>query len=967
MAAARGGAATGSSRALTRQLGLLDVFALSTGAMFSSGFFLLPGIAFAMAGKWFVAAYALSAVLVIPALFSKAELASAMPRSGGTYYFLERSMGPLVGTVGGLGTWLAMGLKNAFALVGLGAYVLLFYDIDMTMVAVAGAVGFTLINIFGVKETARLQRWFVFALLGILGAFLVAGVVHLEGVGRLQTLGSELAAAPGADLEGVLATIGLVFVSYAGLTKVTGVAEEIRNPDRNIRRGMILSLGAAVTVYTLGALLLLLVADPEVFKTDLAPIATAAESVFGWMPGRVGVIVIFVAAAAAFASTANAGILSASRYLLAMGRDNLIPKPFQKVGRFGTPTLAILFTGGFIVVTLLTLDVISLAKLASAFQLLMFALVNLAVIVMRESQLRTYHPQVRAPLYPWLQIFGILSSIGLILELGRLAVLFTLALFTLGVVWYFAYGKRRSQRGGAILHWFERLGRDRSEGLEREIWSILKDTGLKAGNHYLEAIDRARILEVEESVSFPVLASRAARLLGPRIPMGEEAIAAEFVRGVRSGLVPVADGIALPHFRAPGLGQHELIVARARGGITIEVEEGAGPAEVTQVVHAIFFLVSPEELPGEHLRILAKLASLLEQPAFVDTWAAAPGTESLRSLLRSSAIQEVDDQLAKGAIAQRDGRTWKPRDPEYWFSDVLVVNPSYGAGRAVLDLSERLARDDAKTRLTILHTREGEDLRDPEAALLDAEAQVAAEALLDRISRPLRSSGIEVQTRVLVGEPWVETIRQVIRDRHDLVLVAVDASQPGGPDAFTRHLLRKCPCPVLTLAPGEEVRIRRVVAAIDAAAEDPAHQALNAQILGAARRVARRSGAELHVAYAWYFPGGGLLSERGVSDTTIHSARRRQREYHDEVFKKALQGFEAEGVPLHRHLLEGRPGTAIPAFAREQEMDLIVMGTVTRTGIAGYFSGNTAEDVLARASRSVLAIKPPGFVTPIEL
>lgn len=89
---------------LQRTLTLFDVYAISTGAMFSSGFFLLPGLATAKAGPAAILAYFLAGVLVLPAMFSQAELSTAMPKAGGTYYFLDRSLGPMAGTVGGLGT-----------------------------------------------------------------------------------------------------------------------------------------------------------------------------------------------------------------------------------------------------------------------------------------------------------------------------------------------------------------------------------------------------------------------------------------------------------------------------------------------------------------------------------------------------------------------------------------------------------------------------------------------------------------------------------------------------------------------------------------------------------------------------------------------------------------------------------------------------------------------------------------------
>ncbi len=115
---------------LKKELGLFDVFAISTGAMFSSGFFLLPGLAASHTGASVILAYLLAGILIMPAMFSIAEISTALPRSGGAYFFLDRSLGPMMGTVGGIGTYVALILKTAFALVGIGAYATLFFDIQ---------------------------------------------------------------------------------------------------------------------------------------------------------------------------------------------------------------------------------------------------------------------------------------------------------------------------------------------------------------------------------------------------------------------------------------------------------------------------------------------------------------------------------------------------------------------------------------------------------------------------------------------------------------------------------------------------------------------------------------------------------------------------------------------------------------------------------------------------------------------
>ena len=137
---------------LKRQLKLWDVFAISSGAMISSGIFVLPGLAFAKSGPAMILAYILAAVLIIPTMLAKSELSTAMPKSGGTYFFIDRSMGPLLGVFGGFANWFSLSFKSAFALIGLGSFAVLIYlDIstfELKLIAVSVCLLFTLLIIF---------------------------------------------------------------------------------------------------------------------------------------------------------------------------------------------------------------------------------------------------------------------------------------------------------------------------------------------------------------------------------------------------------------------------------------------------------------------------------------------------------------------------------------------------------------------------------------------------------------------------------------------------------------------------------------------------------------------------------------------------------------------------------------------------------------------------------------------------
>ena len=605
---------------LHKELTLFDVYAISTGAMFSSGFFLLPGIAAAQTGSSLPLAYLLAAVLILPAMFSMAELATAMPRAGGAYYFLDRSMGPLVGTIGGLGTWLALILKSAFALLGMGAYLVIFFDVPIKPLAVALTVVFAVVNVFGAKESSGLQRLLVVVLVGIMAFFLAQGAFYVLQGDQLGVSLTRLKEEPflAGGLDGLFATAGLVFVSYAGLTKVASVAEEVKDPDRNIPLGMFLSLLTATVVYVLGVALMGAVLPIEAFHKDLTPVATAGETIFTWVPKTVGLALVVASAIAAFASTGNAGIMSSSRYPLAMARDKLLPKPFARLSkRFHTPVLGIVATAAVMIALIVAFDITAVAKLASAFQLMLFGMVSLAVIVMRESRIAYYQPGYRSPLYPWLHIAGMIIPAWLITEMGWLAILFTAGVIVLCVAWYLLYARDRVERGGAIYHVFERLGREVWRGLDDELRTIMAEKGLTEEDPLEELVTGAEIIRLAEPASYEDAIDLASLSLGVHFPTLDAATIAERLREKqRLGLVPVTHQAALPHLLLPNVARCQLILMHAPNGIRIKRVGKKGH----DTVNALILLTGPDDDAGRHLRILAHIASRVEREGFAKEW-----------------------------------------------------------------------------------------------------------------------------------------------------------------------------------------------------------------------------------------------------------------------------------------------------------------------------------------------------------
>ncbi len=596
---------------------------MATGSTLSSGFFLLPGLAFAQTGPSFVLAYLAASLPMIPGVFCVAELATAMPRSGGLYYVVDRGLGPMIGAVGGLGVWMVVVLKSSFALVGAGAYLRIFApDLDITPIAIGLAVLFGIINLGGAKKSGAFQSVLVTVLLLLLSFFI--------GYGSTQTQAERFANLFVVNADAFLGTSALLCVSFIGMTKIASLAEEIRNPERNIPLAMFLALGTALIVYFGGAMVILGASDPTQLKGSLTPAALAAESIIG----PVGKILITVAAVFAFSSVANAGIMSASRDPLAMSRDQLLPSFFSRLSKRNIPVNTILLTVGAILLVLFTLDPTKIAKLASAFHLLMFALVCLTVIIMRESRIPSYDPGFHVPLYPWLPLFGILLPFFYIYELGLMAILFAAGLMTIGIIWYFAFARRRVQRGGAIFHVFARLGELKYEGLDTELREIMREKGLRKEDPFDDIIARAVIIDLPGVDAFEDVVARAAGALAAKTGRSAGALEEQLLNGTRQGGTPVSRGAALPHIRLANLPEPQLVIARTAQGVKIDlVAEFWGPEVAEKPVYAFFFLASAQAHHGRHLRMLAQIAERVDHENFVEDWMDARNEQDLKEIL----------------------------------------------------------------------------------------------------------------------------------------------------------------------------------------------------------------------------------------------------------------------------------------------------------------------------------------------
>jgi len=427
---------------LERTIGLVGGLAIGIGTMIGAGIFVFPGLAAGDAGPAAALSFAIGGVVALLVALPTSELATAMPRSGGGYYFISRSMGTGFGAVVGLGLWLGLVFASAFYLVGLGHYatavlaeVGIALPIDPVIpVGLAFGVALTALSIGGTENTAAIQNVVVGVLLVILTVFLSYGVLDAIGVFGGGSVPEEFFS---QGQFAVLTTAALVFTSYLGFAQVATVAGEIKQPARNLPRAMVGSVLVVAVFYVVT----IFVATSAFGADRLGTLGeTAMVEVAREFLGFPGAVAILVAGLLATFSSANASILSASRAVYALSRDALLPRRAGAINlRFGTPHVALLAAGGPILVLVATGQVELLAEVASFLHLVMYGLLCVALIVLRRRDPEWYAPTYRIPAYPVLPAAGALASFGLIAFMDPVSIGVGVVVMLVSYLWYRYY------------------------------------------------------------------------------------------------------------------------------------------------------------------------------------------------------------------------------------------------------------------------------------------------------------------------------------------------------------------------------------------------------------------------------------------------------------------------------------------------------------------------------------------------
>ncbi len=454
-----------SQTTFTRDLGLFDATMLGVGAMIGAGIFVLTGIAAGEAGPASILAFALNGLVTLLTAFAYAELASAIPRAGGGYSFVRMAFSGSTGFIAGWMLWFAYTVACSLYALGFAGYSLEFLEryapgLTGMLLGIAGehptalfitaSVGafFIWLNARGAAVTGKAENVLTVSKLAILGIFVLFGLskVVQEPARAIESFDPFLPNGVG----GVLIAMGLTFIAFEGYDLIATVAEEIKDPEKNIPRATFISLGVTVTMYLLILFVALAAIDPEgmpswqfLGKYQETAIVRAAA---GFMP-TIGVALIVFGGLLSTMSALNATVMAASRVAFSMGRDLWLPERMSAIHpQRRTPQTAIVVTGVILVLIALILPVQTVGAAASLMFLLTFALVNLSVIVLRRK-----YPEIprryRVPFYPVVPILGFGLNIFLAIyqfNFQPVAWFVTAGWIAIGLLLYYAVFEKKS-------------------------------------------------------------------------------------------------------------------------------------------------------------------------------------------------------------------------------------------------------------------------------------------------------------------------------------------------------------------------------------------------------------------------------------------------------------------------------------------------------------------------------------------
>ncbi|MFI1919936.1 amino acid permease [Nocardia sp. NPDC020380] len=442
-------ASEGEHTALRRSMGLIPLIALSVGATLGTGIFVVLGEAAPLAGPAVVVSFVVAALAALFSALSYAELASAVPVSGSAYSYTYATLGEIVAWVCGWCLLLEYGVSVAAVAVGWGAYLNEFLGStigwripdalasapsDGGIVNLPAAVVVLIatgVLLQGVRESARVTTVTTMIKIAVLVFFVVVAVTAFNS--------SNLHPFAPAGISGISAAASMVFFSFIGFDAASTAGEEAKNPQRDLPRAIIISLGIVTLAYVLVALTAVGAVGVDNVSSSGASLSTVLEQVTGrgW-PATI----LAAGAVVAIASVVLTVLYGQTRILVAMSRDGLMPKVLSRVGSKRVPTTNILIVGGAVAVLSALIPLGELVNATNIGTLVSFGLVNIGVLVLRRT--KPDLPRSFRTLVPLVPVLGVGMCVWLLVHLPGVTWLAFTLWSAVGLVVYFGYGRRRS-------------------------------------------------------------------------------------------------------------------------------------------------------------------------------------------------------------------------------------------------------------------------------------------------------------------------------------------------------------------------------------------------------------------------------------------------------------------------------------------------------------------------------------------
>ncbi len=416
----------GTKIPLKRELGLFEVTLSGIGIILGAGIYALIGKGAALAGNALWLSFAISAIIAVFTGLSYAELSAMFPKAGAEFEYVNRAFGIRAAFVIG---WLIIlsGLIGASTVaLGFGGYASSLTGASPALLGAALVIALTLLLTRGIRVSALFAV--VFTLVELAGLLLII-LVGIPSLGRVDYLEMPL------GFSGVLTAASLVFFAYIGFEDVVKLAEETRQPERNIPRGLLIAMAVSILLYVLVSIAAVSVSGWEALATSEAPFATVAGQALG---GGASLLISGIALFAT-ANTVLLMLLASSRISYGMADAGHLPARLARVHHVhGTPVWATLAIGGAACLFTLAGDIGFAAELTNFTLFLTFTVINATVILLRIRHPRLHRP-FRVPgslgRVPVLPLLGVLSSVLLLVRLDPVVLALGAVLVALGAAW----------------------------------------------------------------------------------------------------------------------------------------------------------------------------------------------------------------------------------------------------------------------------------------------------------------------------------------------------------------------------------------------------------------------------------------------------------------------------------------------------------------------------------------------------